>query len=125
MTSSAEDCLEAIFVLSERLGKVKSIDIVNHMNVSKPTISRKMKHFHDNGYITFDNNRCIYLTEKGAEIARRIHERHTMFSKVLVAIGVSEAQAHEDACKMEHAVSRETFDCIKGLYDKLLEMNMR
>ncbi|MCL2238775.1 MAG: metal-dependent transcriptional regulator [Defluviitaleaceae bacterium] len=123
--SSAEDYLEAIFVLSERQGRVKSVDVANHMNFSKPTISIQMKHFRNNGYIFFDEKRYICLTEKGEEIARRIHERHIILSKILMAIGVCEEQAYEDACKIEHAVSNETFDCIKVFYDKLLEMNVR
>lgn len=116
--ASAEDYLEAILVLTEKLGRVKSIDIVNHMNFSKPTISIQMKHFRNNGYITVDEKKYIRLTEKGEEIARRIHERHTILSKVLMAIGVGEKQAYEDACKIEHAVSGEAFDCIKAFYEK-------
>jgi len=118
--ASAEDYLEAIYVLTKKHGEVKSIDIANHMNFSKPTISIQMKQFRDNGYITFDESRCIRLTEKGEEIARRIHERHTILAEILIAIGVNKKQAFEDACKVEHSISDETFECIKMFYEKTL-----
>jgi len=116
--ASAEDYLETILVLKEKNGKVRSIDVANEMGFAKPTISIKMKKFHDNGYITYDDTRGIHLTEKGYDIARRIHERHTLLTKVLTAIGVSEEQAIEDACKIEHNLSEETFECIKKFYNK-------
>jgi len=112
--ASAEDYLETILVLKQKNGKVRSIDIANHMHFAKPTISIKMKQFRDNGYITIDGEKCIHLTEKGNEIANRIHERHTILTKVLIAIGVGEQQAYDDACKIEHNISDETFDCIKA-----------
>ena len=116
--ASSEDYLETILILTEKQGKVRSIDIANYMNFAKPTISIKMKQFRDNGYITFDAERNIHLTEKGAEIANRIHERHMLLVKVLTAIGVDEQQALEDACKIEHNLSEQTFDRIKAFYDK-------
>jgi len=117
--ASAEDYLETILVLQQRNGKVRSIDIANDMNFAKPTISIKMKQFRDNGYITIDQDRCIHLTEKGEEIARRIHARHTLLSEVLIAIGVDAQQAYIDACKIEHNISEVTFECIKKFYDKV------
>jgi len=119
--ASAEDYLETILVLTQKHGKVKSIDIAKHMNFAKPTISIQMKQFRDNGYITVDENKYIHLTEKGGEIARRIHERHVILSKLLMAIGVDEKEAYEDACKIEHSISNETFECIKAVYEKSLE----
>jgi len=117
--ASAEDYLETILVLKQKKGKVRSIDIVNHMHFSKPTISIKMKQFRDNGYITIDDERCIHLTEKGEAIASRIHERHTILTKVLIAIGVEAQQAYDDACKVEHNISDETFGCIKAFYMRI------
>ena len=117
--ASAEDYLEAIFVLSKR-GKVRSVDIANHMQFAKPTISIKMKQFRDNGYIFFEADRSIHLTEKGAEIATRIHERHELLVEVLMAIGVDETQAREDACKIEHNISEKTFECIKNFSQSFL-----
>lgn len=117
--ASAEDYLESILVLQQKLVKVRAIDIVNHMKFSKPTVSIKMKQFKDNGYITIDEEKSIKLTEKGLEIAQCIHERHTILTKVLIAIGVTETQAYEDACKIEHDLSNETFECIKGYYSDI------
>ncbi|MCL2224489.1 MAG: metal-dependent transcriptional regulator [Defluviitaleaceae bacterium] len=118
--ASAEDYLETILVLTNKNGKVRSIDLANEMNFSKPTISVQMKKFCENGYITFDENRNIYLTEKGSEIANRIHKRHTLLADVLMAIGVDEKQAYEDACKVEHNISEKTYECIKAFHDKSL-----
>jgi len=117
--ASAEDYLEAIFVLSKQIGKVRSIDLAKHMGFAKPTISIAVKQFRDNGYITIDGERNIHLTEKGAEIAHGIHERHMVLSKVLMAIGVSEETAMADACKIEHNISVETFECVKKFYEKM------
>jgi len=117
--ASAEDYLEAILVLTKQYGKVRAIDIANHMGFSKPTISIIMKQFRSNGYITLDDDRNIHLTEKGAAIAIGIHERHTVLSNVLIAIGVDEATAIADACKIEHNISEKTFECIKAFYEKM------
>ena len=117
--ASAEDYLEAILVLTKELGKVRAIDVARHMGYSKPTISIIMKQFRDNGYITLDDERHIYLTEKGADIAEAIHERHIVLSNLLVAIGVDEKTAFADACKMEHNMSEQTFGCIKAYYEKM------
>ena len=118
--ASAEDYLEAILMLDKKNGKVKSIDIANHLNFSKPTVSIAMKKFRLNGYITIDEQKNISLTEKGAEIANRMQERHILLSKVLILIGVDEKQAHEDACKMEHTISDATFERIKEFYDRVV-----
>jgi len=117
--ASAEDYLEAILVLTKQNGKVRAIDIANHMGFSKPTISIIMKQFRSNGYITLDDERNIHLTEKGAKIAVEIHERHTVLSNVLIAIGVDKETAFTDACKIEHNISEKTFECIKMFYDKM------
>jgi len=112
--ASAEDYLEAILVLTKQNGKVRSVDIANHLQFSKPTISIIMKQFRDNGYVTFDEERCIHLTEKGEEIATRIHERHNLLAEVLMAIGVDRDTAYADACKIEHVISDKTFECIRA-----------
>jgi len=117
--ASAEDYLESILVLSKKNGKVRSIDIAKHMGFSKPTISIIMKQFRDNGYIVIDEDRNIHLTDKGAEIATGIHERHMLLSKVLAAIGVDEETAMADACKIEHNISEKTFLCIKAFFEKM------
>lgn len=118
--ASAEDYLETILVLTNKLGKVRAIDIAAHMGFSKPTISIQMKQFRENGYITEDATRHISLTEKGMEIALQIHERHTLISNILISIGVDQETAYADACKIEHNLSDQTFNCLKNYYEKAI-----
>ena len=120
---SAEMYLETILVLSRRIGQVRSIDVVNEMGFSKPTVSEQMKKFRENGYIEMDGDGFIFLTEKGREIAERIYERHIVLTKLLMAIGVDEKSAHHDACKIEHGISDESFECIKAHYYNYTEGN--
>lgn len=111
---SSEDYLESILVLKKQNGKVISIDIANSMNFSKPSISRAMKNLKENNYITINANGEIDLTEKGLNIANRIYERHVILSSYFMRLGVSEEIAKEDACKIEHDLSDETFEAIKN-----------
>lgn len=111
---SSEDYLERILVLNKQNGKVISIDIANSMNFSKPSISRAMKNLKENNYITINANGEIDLTEKGLNIANRIYERHVILSSYFMRLGVSEEIAKEDACKIEHDLSDETFEAIKN-----------
>ncbi len=111
---SGENYLETILVLSRRNGSVRSIDIANALGFSKPSISFAMKHFRENGYITVDNSGYIELTRKGQEIAETVYERHALLSKCLIALGVSEKTARQDACRIEHVLSQETFNVIKS-----------
>lgn len=115
---SAEDYLERILMLSKKMSKVRSIDIAVDMNYSKPSISRAIKNLKENGYINVDANGNITLTEKGLEIANRIYERHTILTKIFVALGVSQETAASDACKVEHDLSQETFDALKKYLEK-------
>ncbi len=112
---SAENYLETILILTERKGKgeVRSIDIVNELEFSKPSVSVAMKNLRENGYITVNKDGYIELTEKGAEIAEKMYERHTLLSKWLVALGVDEKTAVEDACRIEHVISEKSFAAIK------------
>lgn len=110
---SAENYLETILVLKKRLGAVRSIDIVNELAFSKPSISIAMKNLRENGYIEMDAGGFITLTPKGNEIAVKIYERHTLLSAWLKRLGVSPETAVEDACRMEHVISAESFDAIK------------
>lgn len=110
---SAEDYLETILVLSNRLGNVRSIDIVNEMGFSKPSISVAVRKLRENGYLNVDSNGYITLTESGMKIASTIYERHEVLKSWLISLGVSEQTAREDACHMEHAISAESFDKIK------------
>lgn len=110
---SAEDYLEAILMLKERIGAVRSIDVVNEMGFTKPSISIAMKHLRESGYIKMDPDGYITLTDSGLAIAERIYARHKLLTKFLVTLGVDEKTAAEDACKMEHDLSDETFDKLK------------
>lgn len=110
---SAEDYLETILVLQERLGQVRSIDIVNELGYSKPSISVAMKRLRENGYIKMDGNGYITLEPTGLEIAQRIYTRHRLLTDFFIRIGVSEQIAAEDACKIEHDISDETFEAMK------------
>ena len=112
---SAENYLETILILSQRKGKgeVRSIDIVNELEFSKPSVSVAMKNLRENGYITVDKDGSIRLTDKGLEIAEKMYERHTLLSQWLIKLGVDEKVAVEDACRMEHVISAESFAAIK------------
>ncbi len=117
---SGEMYLETILILKNRFGYVRSIDIAHEMNVSKPSVSRAVGLLKDNGYITFDPNGMILLTDIGNDVAEKIYERHNILSQFLASLGVSHDIAARDACKIEHIISDETFTIIKK---KLSEMN--
>lgn len=110
---SAENYLETILVLHKRKGIVRSIDIANEMNFSKPSVSVAMKNLRLGGYIKVDDDGNITLLDKGLEIAEKIYERHTLLSSWLTSMGVDPEVAAEDACRMEHVISGETFDALK------------
>ena len=110
---SAEDYLEAILVLSKKGEGVRSVDIASMLGVSKPSVSHAMKLLREDGYIAMDRYGTVTLLEKGAEIAHRIYERHTVLTRMLEGLGVTPENARADACKMEHDVSDESFEKIK------------
>ncbi|MBR1584724.1 MAG: metal-dependent transcriptional regulator [Clostridia bacterium] len=112
---SAEDYLEMILMLKEQKGYARSIDIAAGLNVTKPSVSFAMKRLRENGYITMDEDNYISLTDMGREIAERIYHRHRVLTKALIKIGVDEAIAREDACKVEHDISEESFAAILKL----------
>lgn len=116
--ASAEDYLETILVLKQRMGDIRSIDIVNELNYSKPSVSIAMKKLRENGYIEVDGNGYISLTDKGLEIANSIYTRHKVLTQFLVTLGVSEETAAADACKIEHQLSVESFERIKDSLKK-------
>ena len=115
---SAENYLETILVLQNRNGHVRSIDIVNELEFTKPSVSVAMKNLRQNGLIDMDGNGYITLLEPGREIAEKIYERHTILTDWLIQIGVSPRVADEDACKIEHVISTESFLAIKTEYLK-------
>ena len=113
---SAEDYLESILMLSKSGDGVRSVDIASMLGVSKPSVSHAMKLLREDGYIAMDRYGTVTLLEKGAEIANRIYERHTVLTDMLIMLGVPEDIAKNDACKIEHDLSVETFDKIREHY---------
>ena len=114
---SAENYLETILVLSQKNAAVRSIDIANEMNFTKASISIAMKRLREYGYINMDDDRMITLTPKGKDIASMVYERHQIIAKILIALGVDEATAYEDSCKIEHDLSQKSFEKIKEFYE--------
>ena len=114
---SGEDYLEAILVLRQQKGSVRSIDVANYMNFSKPSVSVAMKQLRQNGYIQMDANGFLTLLPAGREIAEMIYERHCVIAKILMALGVDEETAFADACKIEHCLSDETREKLKIFVD--------
>ncbi len=112
---SAENYLETILMIKNRKGEVRSIDIANELQFSKPSVSVAMKNLRLNGYIEVDENGYISLLDSGREIAERMYERHTKLSQWLISLGVPEDIAVEDACRIEHIISVESFEAIKKL----------
>ncbi|MDE6471279.1 MAG: metal-dependent transcriptional regulator [Eubacterium sp.] len=112
---SAENYLETILMIKNKKGAVRSIDIANELEFSKPSVSVAMKNLRANGYIDVDTNGYITLLESGQEIAEKMYERHTTLSNWLISLGVDEKIAVEDACKIEHIISTESFEAIKKI----------
>ncbi|MBQ1250165.1 MAG: metal-dependent transcriptional regulator [Clostridia bacterium] len=110
---SAENYLEAILVLKKEKSQIRSIDIVRHLEFTKPSVSRAVNLLKTNGYITIDKEGWIELTDTGMEIAQKVYERHSFVSAWLTAIGVPAEVAAEDACRIEHALSDITFEKVK------------
>ena len=113
MRESAENYLESILVISKRQDTVRATDICNYFGYSRPTVSIVLKQFRERGLINVDINNHITLTEEGLAVANSVYERHTVVSQMLMSLGVSRETALEDACKIEHDISPETFECIK------------
>lgn len=111
---SIEDYLETILSLQKKLGQVRSIDIANEMNFSKPSVSVAMKNLREKGFITIDESGHILLTEDGQKQATDVLEKHTILTNWLISLGVDKEIAQEDACRMEHDMSDETFMALKA-----------
>lgn len=116
---SAENYLEAIYILMKKNGNVRSIDVVNYLGVSKPSVSVAMKSFREEGYVTTDESGNLSLTDAGMEIAQKMYERHHLIAKVLITLGVDEETAYEDSCKIEHHISDKSFNKIKEYFEKI------
>ena len=110
---AAEDYLEAMLMMQQKHGYIRSIDIAEQLGVTKPSVTYTTKRLRENGYINMDNDGYITLSETGLEIAERMYERHTLLSSFLIRLGVDEKTAVEDACRIEHVISPETFQKLK------------
>ena len=118
INESAENYLETILMLSKKLPVVRAVDIANELGFKKSSVSIAMKHLRENNHITVSDAGFISLTESGKQIAEMIFERHELISSWLISMGVSEETALEDACKMEHVISQESFEAIKKFIGK-------
>ena len=116
---SAEDYLEMILRLNEEKGYARSVDIATGLGVSKPSVSVAMKQLREGGYILMDKDNYISLTDTGMEIAQRIYERHKVLTRMLTMIGVDEKIAEDDACKVEHDISVQTFTALKDQLERM------
>ena len=116
---SGEMYLESIYVLTKTKPAVRSIDIAEHMNFSKPSVSRAVGLLKEKNYIVVDKDGHITLTEEGLGLAKKIYERHTVLSQTLIALGVDEETAAADACKMEHVISDKSFEALKEYLSKI------
>ncbi len=119
LQESGEMYLEAILVLSRKQGHVRSIDVSEYLGYSKPSVSRAVGLLKSGGYLTVEDDGGLTLTDSGREIGEKIYERHTVMTELLVKLGVSREVAAEDACKLEHAISDESFHAIKAWAEKL------
>ena len=113
LQESGEMYLESIYVLSQTSQKVRSLDVAEYMNFSKPSVSRAVGLLKSGGYLTMDKDGYLFLTESGTITAEKIYERHKILTKVLIDLGVDEITAAEDACKIEHDISDRSFEAIK------------
>ncbi len=116
LQESAEMYLETILVLQKENGQVRAIDIARHMQFARPTVSQQIKRLAEDGYLELDANKHISLTPKGVQIAAETYSRHNSLAEIFIWMGVSEQTACEDACRIEHYISAETFNCLRQHY---------
>lgn len=112
--ASGEDYLETILILQKQCGMVRSVDVARYMSVSKPSVCRAVAVLRDGGFLEMDEDHFLYLTDAGREVAEKIYERHQFFTEQLIAAGVDPKIAEADACRMEHAISSESFARLKA-----------
>jgi Mn-dependent DtxR family transcriptional regulator len=119
VNESAENYLETILILSKKLPVVRSVDVANELNFKKSSVSIAMKNLREKNQITVTDAGYIYLTDEGREIAEMIFERHEFFTDILVKLGVDEEIASEDACRIEHVISKESFKALRDYVEKV------
>ena len=111
--ASGEDYLETILVLQKKRGMVRSVDVARHMEVSKPSVCHAVAILRDGGFLTMDEDHFLHLTDVGREVAERTYEKHCFFTEMLIEAGVDQETAEADACRMEHAISEDSFQHLK------------
>ena len=116
---SAENYLETILILNNRLGRIRAVDIVNELDFARPSVSVAMKKLREKGHVDIDGEGTITLTESGFSIAKKMYERHTMLTEFLTKLGVDEQTASDDACRIEHVISQQTFEKIREHMESL------
>jgi len=116
--ASGEDYLEAVLMLQKKKGMVRSIDLARHMGYSKPSISHAVKILQEGGFLTMDEDGYLHLTDVGREVAERIYERHQLFTKLLVDVGIDPVIAEKEACQMEHTISQDSFEKLRKAHKK-------
>ena len=114
--ASGEDYLEAILVLKNKLGMVRSVDVARHLEVTKPSVCHAVATLRDGGFLTMDSDYFLHLTDVGREVAEQIYEKHRFFTDRLIEAGVDPETAERDACRMEHVISQESFERLKNAY---------
>ena len=116
LNKSSEDYLRALLVLQKQMGMVRSIDLACYLGFSKPSISNAVARLRKDGLVTMDKKGFLHMTDIGLEYAEKIYERHSVFTKLLVNVGIDTTKAEEEACKMEHTVSQESFEKIRDAH---------
>ena len=116
--ASGEDYLETIHVLQKKRGMVRSVDVVRHMEVSKPSVCHAVATLRDGGFLMMDEDHFLHLTDVGREVAERIYERHRFFTEQLIAAGVDPKTAEADACRIEHTISQDSFEKIRRAHEQ-------
>ena len=116
ITPSGEDYLEAVLVLQQKQGMVRSVDVVRHMEVSKPSVCHAVATLREGGFLTMDSDYFLHLTDVGREVAEQIYEKHRFFTDRLIEAGVDPETAERDACRMEHVISQESFEHLRDAY---------
>ncbi len=118
---SGEDYLEAILILEHKRGHVRSLDVAQQLSVTKPSVSNATRLLKEGGFLTMDEEKLIHLTELGREVAESIYERHCILTEGLIFLGVEPETAEQDACRIEHDISRETFEKLKEAWERHLK----
>lgn len=117
LTSSMEDYLEAVLMIQQRQGYVRCVDVSEHLNVTKPSVSRAVKELSKMGYLLKKTDGALSLTEPGKQVAKQIYEKHQFFTRQLIEVGISPELAELDACRMEHVISHESFEHLRDAYN--------